>query len=67
MPDISKCTGEGCTQKNTCYRFTSKPSEFLQSYFVTPPHFNNNCEMRMDDSGWSEQSKIPLEQRQPTP
>lgn len=37
MPDISKCEGEGCQIKETCYRFTSEPSEFMQSYFMNAP------------------------------
>jgi hypothetical protein len=42
MPDITKCKGDNCDKKESCYRFTSKPSEFRQSYFTTPP---------MDDDG----------------
>ena len=37
MPDISMCNGEGCPRKETCYRFTAKPSEFMQSYFMNAP------------------------------
>lgn len=37
MPDIAKCSGEGCTLKESCYRFTSKPSEYMQCYFARPP------------------------------
>lgn len=36
MPDISKCTGEGCKKKETCKRFTIPPSE-IQSYYTHPP------------------------------
>jgi hypothetical protein len=32
MPDISKCAGEGCFSKDRCWRYTSPPSEFRQSY-----------------------------------
>lgn len=42
MPDIAKCTGEGCPKKESCYRFTSKPS-MRQSYFVTPPIKDGEC------------------------
>jgi hypothetical protein len=43
MPDIAKCTGEGCPKKESCYRFTSKPS-MRQSYFVKPPiEENGEC------------------------
>lgn len=37
MPDISKCEGGDCKKKEACYRFTSEPSEFRQSYFSAPP------------------------------
>lgn len=37
MPDISKCPGDGCNKRNGCYRYTAKPSKYLQSYFVAPP------------------------------
>jgi len=36
MPDISKCSGEGCLDKQNCYRFTAKASEY-QLMFMTPP------------------------------
>jgi hypothetical protein len=44
MADITKCKGEGCETKFTCYRFTAKPSEFRQSYFMESPIKNNGCE-----------------------
>lgn len=31
MPDISKCSGAGCPDRDTCYRYTSAPSRY-QSY-----------------------------------
>ena len=43
MPDISKCTGEECPLKETCYRFTS-PAGMYQSFFMTPPIKNGKCE-----------------------
>ena len=43
MPDISKCTGEECPMKETCYRFTS-PAGMYQSFFMTPPIKNGKCE-----------------------
>lgn len=30
--DISKCFGKDCPRKETCYRYTAKPSEYYQSY-----------------------------------
>jgi hypothetical protein len=32
MPDISMCKNIHCPLKETCYRFTAKPSEYIQSY-----------------------------------
>lgn len=34
MPDISMCKNENCESKTHCYRFTAKPSEFHQTYFI---------------------------------
>jgi len=36
MTDITKCTGEGCALKQTCYRFTA-PMGTYQSMFVEVP------------------------------
>lgn len=36
MADISKCSGEGCNQKEKCYRFTAKPNEYYQSWMSSP-------------------------------
>tara|TARA_R110002072_G_scaffold3093_1_gene23171 strand:- start:1443 stop:1628 length:186 start_codon:yes stop_codon:yes gene_type:complete len=49
MPDISMCTGDGCTLKENCYRFKAKASHY-QSYILEPPHKgvdedgNSKCE-----------------------
>ena len=32
MPDISKCIGTDCPLKEKCYRYTSKPNAYRQSY-----------------------------------
>ena len=32
MPDISMCQNKECKFKEDCYRFTAKPSEFMQAY-----------------------------------
>lgn len=45
MPDIAKCLGTGCPYKETCYRYTSEPSEYMQSYFSVPPIKDGKCEM----------------------
>ncbi len=44
MPDISMCEGKGCDVKNTCYRFTAKPSKFMQSY-VMPDVQPGGCDL----------------------
>jgi len=50
MPDITMCDGTGCPRKESCYRFTANPSEYLQSYFETPPvKEDGNC-----DEYWGE-------------
>lgn len=36
MVDISKCTGEKCKKKETCYRYLAKGDELWQSYFASP-------------------------------
>lgn len=52
MPDITMCSGENCPHKEQCYRFTAKPSEFSQSYFVEPPIKDGKC-----DHYWGENAK----------
>lgn len=37
MPDISMCPGEMCTQRDKCYRYKAKPSQFRQSFFMKAP------------------------------
>ena len=44
MPDICMCEGIECPLKDSCYRCTATPSEFMQSYFMTPPYKEENCE-----------------------
>ena len=43
MADITMCNGEGCEAKQTCYRYTAKPSKY-QSYFGVSPIVNDGCE-----------------------
>ena len=38
MPDIAMCKGDKCPKKEQCYRYTAKPSEYLQTYFTNPPY-----------------------------
>ena len=44
MPDIAKCWGTDCPHKESCYRYTSKPSDW-QSYFSVPPIEDGKCNM----------------------
>lgn len=45
MADITKCYGEGCPVKTECYRFTSKPNNIYQSYFLKSPIKKDKCDM----------------------
>lgn len=51
MPDITMCKGEEirngdsrkiCPRRETCYRYTAKPNDHWQSYFVVAPFYNWN-------------------------
>lgn len=50
MPDITMCSGEGCPLKESCHRFTAKPNEYRQSYFVDPPIKDSKCEYYWGDT-----------------
>jgi hypothetical protein len=51
MPDISKCKGEDCPMKETCYRFTANANEFMQSYFMNAPiKEDDSCEYYWDNT-----------------
>jgi len=47
-PDIAKCLGTNCPYKETCYHYTSKPSDW-QSYFLEPPIKDGKCDMYWGD------------------
>ena len=49
MPDISMCKNDKCKFKKDCYRFTAKPSEFMQSY----AEFNCKDKVAIDTWFWS--------------
>jgi len=52
LPDISKCDGKNCPLKETCYRYTSIPSEFMQAWFSKAPYGEEKkegCEYYWDD------------------
>ena len=48
-PDITMCLGTNCPYKKSCYRFTAKSSEYMQSYFMNPPFKDGKCEMYWGD------------------
>jgi hypothetical protein len=43
MADITMCKGNYCPLKESCYRYTAKPNEYRQSYFVNAPVKNGKC------------------------
>ena len=45
-PDISKCNGLGCQNKETCYRYLAKADSYRQSYaaFYVDIDDKGNCE-----------------------
>jgi hypothetical protein len=47
MTDITKCTGEGCPLKDTCYRFTATTGMY-QSFFFESPIKDGKCEYHWD-------------------
>jgi hypothetical protein len=61
MPDITMCLGTNCPYKESCYRFTAKPSEYMQSYFMKPPIKDGKCDMYWGDlseSIWGQLQEI---------
>lgn len=49
-PDITMCVGTDCPHKEKCHRYTAKPSEFRQSWFMKPPIKNGKCDMFWGDN-----------------
>lgn len=43
MADITMCSGEGCSTKESCYRFKAPVNEFRQSYFMKVPGKDESC------------------------
>lgn len=43
MPDITMCSGEGCSLRESCWRFKAPPS-MMQAYFTHPPVTKIGCE-----------------------
>jgi hypothetical protein len=56
MADITKCKGDGCHVKGTCYRFTAMAG-MRQSFFVQSPIKDGECEMY-----WGEAAKATYDQ-----
>ena len=44
MADITMCSGDGCSTKESCYRFTAPVNEWRQSYFVEVPGKDESCD-----------------------
>ncbi len=44
MTDITKCSGENCPMKESCYRFTAESEGIGQTYFIEPPIKDGKCE-----------------------
>lgn len=42
-PDITMCNDHNCPQKEDCYRYNAKPSQYSQSYFVSSPREEDKC------------------------
>jgi hypothetical protein len=49
MPDITMCPGTNCTYKETCYRYTAKPSDY-QSWFMEAPIKEGKCDVYWGDN-----------------
>lgn len=47
MPDISKCDNKLCPMRDTCFRFTCKPSDHWQSYSSFTPNSDGKCDSFM--------------------
>ena len=59
-PDITMCQGTNCPHKETCYRYTAKPSEY-QSYFIDPPVKDGKCDMYWGENAesvWKQLNEI---------
>lgn len=40
------CEGGSCPKRESCYRYTARPSEYRQAYFTDPPYdpITQKCE-----------------------
>ena len=64
MPDITMCKGGGCPRKDKCYRYTAKPCEYMQSYFVNTPIDPEDTECKYFYGTVDERSAPPKTTRQ---
>jgi hypothetical protein len=44
VTDISKCHGEGCHKKETCYRYTAPADKHWQSYIAPVRNEDGSCD-----------------------
>lgn len=44
MADITKCPGDGCAARESCYRALAESSERRQAWFADLPGENDKCE-----------------------
>ena len=61
MPDITMCMGTNCPHKETCYRYTVKPSEYWQAYFMKSPIKDGKCYMYWGENAeavWNQLKEI---------
>lgn len=49
--DISKCTNDKCTIKETCIRHTVKPNEYEQSYTLFEQNKDGSCDFKLGQNG----------------
>lgn len=60
--DITMCEGGECTIKEFCERYTAKPDEYRQAYFVEPPFTRDMdgtaCEHYRDNRKYELEEKI---------
>jgi hypothetical protein len=47
--DISMCENKTCKKRESCYRFTAKPSSHWQSYGTFKPDETGNCNFFQDN------------------
>lgn len=59
MTDITKCTNTECKLSDTCYRFTSQPSEYQQSYARFEPFLNKCDKYILNDTDISKHTTLP--------